>query len=80
MNLNSLPAELICAVVDHLDAESDISSLSRANRSLRQIVLRLLYQHNVRHNDAFVLIDAVVCGNTAAIINAINLRGGPPST
>jgi len=75
MNFSSLPVELIRAVVDQLESESDISSLSRVSCALRHIVLPLLYQHNVRHNDAFALIDAVVCSNTAAIINALHLGG-----
>ncbi|RAK77861.1 ankyrin, partial [Aspergillus fijiensis CBS 313.89] len=50
-----LPVELIDAIADLVDYESEINALARTNKDLREVLNRRLYKHNVRHGDSTAL-------------------------
>lgn len=61
-SLPSLPPELVCFVIDHLDRFRDLSALARSDRKLYNITNPVIYKRAVSQGDAWPLAWAAHCG------------------
>ncbi|GAB1218408.1 hypothetical protein ATERTT37_007662 [Aspergillus terreus] len=77
MSLLNLPTELIFAVLDGLDYESDIDSLARTSRAYYNRFNPLLYRHNVHHGESSALPWGIIHGSMSTVEMALDAGASP---
>lgn len=78
MGLDQLPSELVLFVFNHLNADRDMSSLTRVSWRFYNLLTPGLYRHNARHSNSSALrFSTVRYGLTSTVKKAIDGGADP---
>jgi hypothetical protein len=74
MPLLDLSRELLCAIAQHLHAESDLNASAQTNRLLYQLTNLYLYNYNIQHLSSSALLWAARHGQERTVCRLLEKR------